>query len=134
MPTEPWPRKNPFEALREKLGDSLPRGLEPVAPRSAPASTASVSTPSARTPAPSLVHERVTVRRERSGRGGKAVTLAEGPGLGGRDLEALAREAAKALGLGARVEHGALVLQGDQGERLAAWLTAHGFGRVERGN
>jgi len=80
------------------------------------------------------VTERVTVRRERAGRGGKTVTLAEGPGLDGRDLEELAREAARAHGVGARVEGGALVLQGDQSERLAAWLAARGFARVERGN
>lgn len=125
MPTEPGssddplPRKNPFAALRERLGDSLPRGLQP-APRVAPPAR--------------LSYERVTVRRERSGRGGKTVTLAEGPGLAGHDLAALARNAAKALGLGARVEGGALVLQGDQVERLAEWLAARGFGRVERGN
>lgn len=74
------------------------------------------------------------MRRERAGRGGKTVTLAEGPGLAGRDLEALARAAARALGLGARAEDGALVLQGDQSDRLAAWLGTRGFARVERGN
>jgi translation initiation factor 1 (eIF-1/SUI1) len=121
---EPTARKNPFEVLREKLGGSLPRGPEPAAPQTTPASKGG----------PKLVHERVTVRRERTGRGGKTVTLAEGPGLAGRDLETLARAAAKALGLGARVESGALVLQGDQAERLAAWLATRGFARVERGN
>jgi translation initiation factor 1 len=80
------------------------------------------------------VHERVTVRRERAGRGGKTVTVAEGPGFAGRKLETLSREASRALGVGARVEDGALVLQGDQCERLAAWLAERGFGRVERGN
>jgi translation initiation factor 1 len=77
---------------------------------------------------------RVTVRRERSGRGGKTVTVAEGPGLAGHDLAKLAREAASALGLGARVESGGLVLQGEQSERLAAWLSARGFTQVVRGN
>lgn len=120
-PSEPGPRPNPFEALRQKLGDRLPPGPEP---RSAVGGE----------PPRRAVPERVTVRRERAGRGGKTVTLAEGPGLAGRDLAALAREAARALGLGARVEKGALVLQGDQAERLASWLTAQGFTRVERGN
>ncbi len=124
---DPSARKNPFEVLREKLGGSLPRGPEPAAPQT----KATKATP---TGGPKLVHERVTVRRERTGRGGKTVTLAEGPGLAGRDLETLARAAAKALGLGARVESGALVLQGDQAERLAAWLATRGFARVERGN
>jgi translation initiation factor 1 len=111
-------RANPFEALREKLGGALPPGPQPSGgPRAVPE-----------------VHERVTVRRERAGRGGKTVTVAEGPGFAGRKLEPLAREAARALGVGARVEDGALVLQGDQSERLAAWLAERGFGRVERGN
>jgi len=116
--------KNPFEALRAKLGASLPPGRTPAA---AGASREPAKVPKA-------VHERVTVRFERAGRGGKTVTLAEGPGLAGRDLERLAREAARALGVGARVERGALVLQGDQSERLVGWLAARGFERVERGN
>lgn len=122
-PPDPGPRSNPFEALRRRLGDRLPPGPEPAARPAA-----------AREPARRAVSERVTVRRERAGRGGKTVTLAEGPGLAGRDLAALAREAARALGLGARVEKGALVLQGDQAERLASWLSGQGFERVERGN
>lgn len=121
---KPAPRRNPFHALRDKLGDALPRGLEPATPAATP-----------RDPrAPKPVRERVTVRRERAGRGGKTVTIADGPGFTGRPLEALARAAARALGAGARVEGAALVLQGDQGERLATWLAAHGFERVERGN
>jgi len=111
------PRRNPFEVLRDKLGDSLPRSLEP-APRRPPR----------------LVGERVTVRRERSGRGGKTVTIAEGPGLEGRELASLAREAARALGVGANVERGALVVQGDQRERLSAWLAKSGFEHVVLGN
>ena len=119
-PSDRPARKNPFEALRERLGPGLPRGpTPPEATRAA-----------ARAP----IRERVTVRRERVGRGGKTVTIAEGPALAGRDLDALASAAARALGLGARVEAGAIVLQGDQCERLAAWLAKQGFGRVERGN
>ena len=118
----PTRRQNPFEILREKLGP-LPPGLEPAA------------RPTPREPcSPRPVLERVTVRRERAGRGGKTVTVAEGPGFTGRPLEPLARAAARALGVGARVERGALVLQGEQSERLAAWLVTQGFERVERGN
>jgi translation initiation factor 1 len=115
-------RQNPFEILREKLGP-LPPGLQP-APRPSPGDSR----------APKPVLERITVRRERAGRGGKTVTVAEGPGFAGRPLEPLARAAARALGVGARVERGALVLQGEQSERLAAWLVTQGFERVERGN
>lgn len=80
------------------------------------------------------VHRRITVRLERTGRGGKTVTIAEGPGLAGRALAPLAREIARALGSGARVEGPLLVVQGDQRDRLAAWLAAHGFASVARGN
>ncbi len=112
---------NPFAALRDKLGP-LPAGPQPVAPSPEPART------------PKRYPGRVTVRRERAGRGGKAVTLAEGPGLSGHPLEKLAKELAKALGTGARVEGTAIVVQGDQPERLATALEERGFANVTRGN
>jgi translation initiation factor 1 (eIF-1/SUI1) len=62
------------------------------------------------------------------------VTLAEGPGLSGHPLEKLAKELAKALGTGARVEGTALVVQGEQSERVAAWLSKRGFTEVSLGN
>ena len=127
--SDPKSRLQSFQALREKLGSSLPPG--PTPPASTPSST-SGSTPAKKLPRSSS--ERVTVRRERSGRGGKTVTIAEGPGLFGSDLDALAREAARALGVGARVEERTLVVQGDQSERFAAWLTGRGYTGVARGN
>jgi translation initiation factor 1 len=122
---KPAPRSNPFQVLKEKLGDRLPPGpgaITPAPPSAKPAGHATVS------------QARVTVRQERAGRGGKTVTLADGPGLASARLAELARDAARALGVGARAEGGALVLQGDQRERLAAWLAARGFGGVVRGN
>ena len=113
------PLKNQLEELRAKLGASLPRGPEPAAKSEPPVRVS---------------EERLTVRQERAGRGGKTVTIAEGPAFAGRDLAKLAGGAARALGLGARVEGATLVLQGDQRERLAAWLAQQGFARVERGN
>jgi translation initiation factor 1 len=77
---------------------------------------------------------RLVVRHERAGRGGKTVTIAEGPALHGRKLEELARDAGKALGVGARIEASALVLQGDQTERLIAWLASRGFASIVRGS
>lgn len=118
---------NPFAALRAKLGP-LPPGPISDATETAAAASASDAT-SKKTYA-----GRVTVRRERSGRGGKAVTLAEGPGLSGHPLEALAKDLAKALGAGARVENNALVVQGDQPDRVVAWLHDRGFVSVARGN
>jgi translation initiation factor 1 len=113
---------NPFASLRRPSGE--PAAREP-APEPAPrVERAAVEG------APG----RVVVRRERKGRGGKAVTLADGPGLAALDLPELARAAARALGVGARVEDGALVVQGEQTERLSAWLAARGLGPIVRGN
>ena len=103
---------NPFAALGGKASESkLEAKAEP--PR----------------PAGKLV-----VRRERAGRGGKGVTVAEGGGLAAVDLAELAREAAKALGTGARVEEGRLVVQGEMSERLKGWLEGRGLGPVTLGN
>jgi translation initiation factor 1 len=74
------------------------------------------------------------VRLERAGHGGKSVTRVEGPGLVGADLSALATELSRALGLGARVEGGELLVQGDQRERVGEALRGRGFGDVRRGN
>jgi translation initiation factor 1 len=112
-------KHNPFAALRGKAA-GLPPGPAPA--------------PDASAPAPKAASGRIVLRRERKGRGGKAVTLAEGPGLAGRDLETLAREAARALGVGARAEGGALVVQGEQVERLRVWLAARGLGPIVKGN
>lgn len=74
---------------------------------------------------------KVVLRRERKGRGGRTVTLVEG--LGG-DLEQQARALRKSLGCGARVEGGQVVVQGDVGDRIEAWLRAQGVTRIVRGN
>lgn len=111
---------NPFAALR-------PDG-KPVPPSVVPATAGDGDAPAG------TARDRIVVRREKKGRGGKAVTIAEGAGLVGADLEALAREAAKALGTGARVEEGALVVQGEQTDRLMSWLSGRGFASVTRGN
>jgi len=111
-------KHNPLAALRGKV--------EVVGPGPGPA-------PSAR-PAPAPSQGRVSVRIERSGRGGKTVTIAEGPGLAGGRLESLAREIARGMGAGARVEDGGVVVQGDQRGRLVEWLLARGFGGAVAGN
>jgi translation initiation factor 1 len=94
------------------------------------------TTPSAEhdAPAPKAIRARLIVRRERAGRGGKTVTIAEGPALHGRKLDELARAAAQALGVGARVEASTIVVQGDQTERFIAWFEKQGFASITRGN
>jgi len=115
-------KHNPLKVLRQIAVDAKGDTLVP-APHATP-----------RPPAHATLHGRLTVRRERAGHGGKTVTCVEGPGLDGRDLERLARDAARELGVGARVEGRAVVVQGDQAERLVAWLATRGFAEVVRGN
>lgn len=79
---------------------------------------------------------RVVVRKERKGRGGKAVTVVSWPGADAPSADALrsiAGDLGKALGAGARVEEETVVVQGDQVDRVAAHLESHHAARVTRG-
>jgi translation initiation factor 1 len=113
-PAPARPFHDPFARLRERL----PAGWEP-APESARA-------PPGAAPPPA----RAVVRIERKGRAGKEATVVEKLGLAPGALEAWLGEARRALGCGGAVEDGALVLQGDQRERVARWLEARGVARV----
>lgn len=73
---------------------------------------------------------KVVVRLERKGRGGRTVTRVQGLGWPDDALADLARRMARALGCGAGVEEGDVVLHGDQRERAEAWLVARGARRV----
>jgi len=78
----------------------------------------------------------VVVSHERKGRGGKTVTIASwrdtaAPAAGA--LESLARSLGRRLGSRARVEDGAIVVQGELVERLASILETEHGARVTRG-
>ncbi len=121
MPTPDERPANPFQRLRDMLGP-LPAGPAPTeAPKSNVAGFPHAS-------------ERLTVRFERAGRGGKTVTRVEGPALRAANLDELAKELARALGVGARAEGGDVLVQGEQCARLVDWLTRRGFSNVRRGN
>ena len=78
--------------------------------------------------------KKLVVRRERKGRGGKTATVVEGIRVSPSALERMARELRRALGCGATVEDGCLVVQGDQVERVERWLVDHGAPKVVVGN
>ena len=113
-------KHNPFAALR---GTVEVTGATPLTP-----------TPPRPNLAPAPPQARITVRLERSGRGGKAVTIAEGPGLAGCPLDPLARDIARGMGTGARVEGATVVVQGDQRERLVHWFAERGYFGAVSGN
>lgn len=115
MSDEKKPFNNPFAALKGKLGE-LP---SQPAPAVEPARAVEKKGPA-----------RAVVRYERKGHGGKEVTLVEQLGLSEKELEAWLKPLKQSLGCGGRVEDGALVLQGDQRERLPKLLTERGVRKV----
>ncbi|RKG62385.1 translation initiation factor [Corallococcus sp. AB011P] len=113
----PGPFNNPFAALSAQR-DALPSGPPPPPPR---------EKPEPKGPA------RAVVRMERKGRGGKEVTVVEQLGLPAAQLDTWLKALKNGLGCGGVVEEDALVLQGDQRERLPALLEARGVRKVTVG-
>lgn len=107
---------NPFDKLAA-LREQLPPG-EPA-------------TPAKTKPPPRLFLDKVVVKKERKGHGGKTVTLVSG--IAPRYLDEMCGELKRALGCGARVEDGCVVLQGELVERAIALLEKKGALRVVRG-
>jgi translation initiation factor 1 len=71
----------------------------------------------------------VVLRREKSGRAGKVVTVVDGFDLSLDEtfLERLAREARQFCGCGGTLKGRILELQGDQVDRVRNFLTGRGF-------
>ena len=116
--SEKKPFHTPFDALRA-LRESMPDPPAPPPPPDPPA-------PPARTPRVA----RAVVRLERSGRGGKEVTVIDHLDLNNTDRAAWLKAFKAALGCGGIVEEDRLVLQGDQRERLRSLLAARGVKKV----
>jgi translation initiation factor 1 len=107
------PFHNPFAALR---------GLAGPAPAPADGDT---------TPAPAAKSiPRAVVRLERSGRGGKEVTIVEHLAIAASARDEWLKALKAALGCGGTVEDERLVLQGDQRKRLPALLQSRGVKKV----
>ena len=77
---------------------------------------------------------KLIVRFEAKGHGGKTVTRISGLEIDSEALKNMARDLKKAMGTGARVEEGDVLVQGKLVERVAEWLTKAGHGKVIRGN
>jgi translation initiation factor 1 len=69
----------------------------------------------------------VRLFRDRSGRGGKTVTIIRGLPERGAALEERAGELKRLCGAGGAVKDGTVQIQGDHRERLAARLRALGY-------
>jgi translation initiation factor 1 len=64
---------------------------------------------------------------ERGGRGGKVVTVIRGLPARGAALDALAAELRRLCGAGGTLEDGAVLIQGDQRDRVAEHLRGLGY-------
>jgi translation initiation factor 1 len=120
MPDDPkTPFYNPFAALSHLRGQ-LP---EPAA-----------SAPPAATPPPggqaARTIPRAVVRLERTGRGGKDVTVVEQLPLSPTEREQWLKALKSSLGCGGTIEGDTLVIQGDQRTRLPPLLSARGVKKV----
>ncbi|HTR00156.1 MAG TPA: translation initiation factor Sui1 [Candidatus Acidoferrum sp.] len=69
----------------------------------------------------------VRVARETKGRAGKGVTLIKGLPLPEPELKATASAMKQLCGTGGTVKDGVIEIQGDQRDRLLAWLQANGY-------
>ena len=76
---------------------------------------------------------RVRVRRETSGRRGKAVTTVAGVPVDDAELKALAGRLKKRCGVGGAVKDGVVELQGDHRDLVVELLRAEGFDVVAAG-
>jgi translation initiation factor 1 len=119
-PGPPDAPARPFHAAFEALRDRLPEGYQPPPP-------APKASPEKRAPA------RAVVRLERKGRGGKEATVVEKLELAPSALAEWSDALKRSLGCGGGVEDGALVVQGDQRDRVVRWLEERGVKKVIRG-
>lgn len=117
--------------LKQSLAglDAL-RATLPTGPNTTP------QTPSVSAPQPSIKAtaysraDKLVVRRERKGHGGKTVTRIEGLRGTATELEAIAKELKRALGCGATVDASDVLVQGDQSDRVVTLLQARGANKV----
>jgi len=79
--------------------------------------------------------EKISLQHQRSGRGGKTVTLVYISGKAelkaAPNIEALLKELKKSLGCGGRIEEGKLVLQGEIADRASEWFVKMGAKAVK---
>ena len=135
------PFHNPFAALADLRGTPATDAEAP--PQSGAAATAGDKQESgvsrAGQPADGRLEgsrrgpARAVVRLERSGRGGKAVTVIDHLGLPAADRDDWLKGLKASLGCGGTLEEDAIVLQGDQRSRVPALLTARGVRKVTVG-
>jgi translation initiation factor 1 len=123
IPTDGGPAfgHNPFGALS---AEGLPEGPAAPPPGAVPASTRGQR----------KNRGRVDIIRQKSGRGGKTVTVVTGfVGIGQDEKARLAHAMQKACGTGGTVKEGNIEIQGERRDEVARILTEAGFRPVFAG-
>ena len=115
---------NPFASLGP-LKERLPAAPEQTAPVT--------PTPKVAASKAGKTYARAVVRMERSGRGGKEVTVIEQLDLPAAARDEWLRALKASLGCGGVIEGEHIVLQGDHRKRLPGILTARGVKKVTMG-
>jgi translation initiation factor 1 len=115
------PFHNPFAALKHLRSDQ---------PATTPAPEPERQPPAPKGGSQGRTIPRAVIRVERTGRGGKEVTVVDQLNLSAAERDPWLKALKSALGCGGSVEGETLVLQGDQRKRLPALLAARGVKKV----
>lgn len=126
VPPPPGPFNAALAGLAARLGEAPAARSAAEAPPPHDAASRIGRPPPASKPGPA----RAVVRMERAGRGGKVVTVVEKLGLPPAELTRWLADLKRSLGCGGVVEGEALVLQGDNRDRVGALLEARGVRKV----
>jgi translation initiation factor 1 len=78
-------------------------------------------------PIASATQQRVCVRLDKKGRGGKSVTLIEGLQMTSKDIDALLKQLKTRFGTGGAVKDAIIEIQGDHRDAIIAVLEGRGF-------
>ena len=76
--------------------------------------------------------QRLKVRLDTKQRAGKAVTIVEGLIGPAAELDGLGRQLKTYCGTGGSVKDGLIIIQGDQRDKITAWLISKGFSSTRR--
>lgn len=118
-------RSNPFASLASQLGD---------VPVGDPQTDAAPEAESQARGATDMFMGKLVVRREKKGRGGKVATIVDGLRGSTAELDELARDLRRALGAGAHVEDGRVIVSGVHTQKLHDVLRERGARTVVIGN
>lgn len=75
--------------------------------------------------------QKLLIKLDKKQRGGKVVTIVEG--YIGNDIEETGKALKKSCGTGGSVKDGIIIVQGDNRDKVVAWLNKNGYKDVKKG-